>query len=75
MREGRDKEADIVLANSVLMMIRRGMLVSIEVNFWLASRKDKKRPPQNKNLQADDKTVNTRTYDRLAKTLRGTDSW
>lgn len=74
-KEGRDKEADIVLADFVFMMMKRGMLVGIELDIWLESMKDDKRPPQSKSLQADDKTVNTRTYDKLARTLRGTDSW
>lgn len=73
--EGKDKEADIVRANFVLDMIQHGMLSGLEVNYWLARKKDNKRPPQSKNLQADDKTVNTRAYDKLARTLRGTNSW
>lgn len=74
--EGKDKEADIVRANFLFGMIQHGMLSGLEVESWrLARKKDNKRPPQSKNLQADDKTVNTRAYDKLARTLRGTNSW
>lgn len=73
--EGKDKEADIVRANFLFGMIQHGMLSGLEVESWrLARKKDNKRPPQSKNLQADDKTVNTRAYDKLARTLRGTNS-
>lgn len=73
--EGKDKEADIVRANFLFDMILHGMLSGLEVESWLARKRDNKRPPQSKNLQADDKTVNTRSYDKLARTLRGTNSW
>ena len=74
-KEGKVKEADIELANFVFKMLKRGMLASIDVDIWLKSMKDDKYAPQSKRLQADDKTVSTRTYDKLARTLRGTDSW
>lgn len=74
-KEGKCEEADKELANFIFMMIKRGMLVGIELDIWLANMKKNERPPQTESLQADDKTVNTRTYDKLTTTLRGTDSW
>lgn len=75
LKEGKDREAHILLANFVLELTKRGMLSGFHVKIWSASKKDNKRPPQSKNLQADDKTVNTRAYDKLARTLQGTNSW
>ncbi|XP_029187063.2 uncharacterized protein LOC114954629 isoform X2 [Acropora millepora] len=73
-KEGKHKKANILLAKFAFDMTRRGLLSGVHVKVWLASKKDNKRLPHSKNLQADDKTVNTRAYDKLARTLRGTDS-
>ena len=70
-KEGKEEEARILLAKDVLEMMKRGLLVGIELKFWLKERKNEP-ASANEKLQADDMTK-TRVLDESTKNRRGKD--